>query len=196
MGADAPRGQELCDHYMAPPSQSTAALACLQELQAQCFRLGIPLRTRHREVAPNQFEVAPLYGSATTQVDQNLTVMQLVEEIAASYGLAALLQEKPFNTINGSGKHNNWSVGTQDGVNLLNAGQISKAAGSGDVFPVVIAAIVGAVDEHGDLLRCAIASPGNDFRLGACEAPPAIVSTYLGDDLTTSELLRLHNYML
>jgi len=185
MGADAPRGQELCDHYMAAPSQSTAALACLQELQAQCFRLGIPLRTRHREVAPNQFEVAPLYGSATTQVDQNLTVMQLVEEIAASYGLAALLQEKPFNTINGSGKHNNWSVSTHDGINLLNAGQISKAAGSGDVFPVVIAAIVGAVDEHGDLLRCAIASPGNDFRLGACEAPPAIVSTYLGDDLTT-----------
>merc|ERR1711865_1095779 len=92
--------------------------------------------------------------------------------------------EKPFNTINGSGKHNNWSVSTHDGINLLNAGQISKAAGSGDVFPVVIAAIVGAVDDHGDLLRCAIASPGNDFRLGACEAPPAIISTYLGTAMT------------
>eukprot|EP00629_Pelagomonadales_sp_RCC1024_P008252 CAMPEP_0119276054 /NCGR_PEP_ID=MMETSP1329-20130426/14769_1 /TAXON_ID=114041 /ORGANISM="Genus nov. species nov., Strain RCC1024" /LENGTH=701 /DNA_ID=CAMNT_0007276475 /DNA_START=32 /DNA_END=2137 /DNA_ORIENTATION=+ len=185
MGADAPRGQEMCDHYMGPPSHATAALACMQEIQAQCFRLGIPLRTRHREVAPNQYEFAPLFGTATTQIDQNLVVMQIIEETAAQYGLAALLQEKPFNNVNGSGKHNNWSIGTTDGVNILNIGQVTKASGSTDLFPVVMAAIVSAVDLHGDLLRMAIASPGNDFRLGACEAPPAIVSTYLGDDMTS-----------
>ena len=183
MGADAPRGQEMCDHYMASPSSATAALACMQEIQAQCFRLGIPLRTRHREVAPNQYEFAPLFGTATTQIDQNLVVMQIIEETAAQYGLAALLQEKPFNNINGSGKHNNWSIGTHDGVNLLNIGQITKAAGD-DAFPTIMAAIVSAIDKHGDLMRMAISSPGNDFRLGACEAPPAIVSTYLGDDMT------------
>ena len=109
--------------------------------------------------------------------------MQIIEETAAQYGLAALLQEKPFNNINGSGKHNNWSIGTHDGVNLLNIGQITKAAGD-DAFPTIMAAIVSAIDKHGDLMRMAISSPGNDFRLGACEAPPAIVSTYLGDDMT------------
>merc|ERR1712078_360832 len=129
---------------------ATAALACMQEIQAQCFRLGISLRTRHREVAPNQYEFAPLFGTATTQIDQNLVVMQIIEETAAQYGLAALLQEKPFNNINGSGKHNNWSIGTHDGVNLLNIGQITKAAGD-DAFPTIMA---------------------------------AIVSTYLGDDMT------------
>ncbi|KAJ8600195.1 hypothetical protein CTAYLR_001984 [Chrysophaeum taylorii] len=186
IGADAPRGQEMCDHYMAPLSFSTPALACIQEIQQQCYRLGIPLRTRHREVAPNQFEVAPLFGTATTQIDQNIVVMQIIEEVAAQYGLAALLQEKPFNNINGSGKHNNWSIGTKDtGVNLLNVKQIEQASGSSEIFPVVMAAIISAVDEHGDLMRMAIASPGNDFRLGACEAPPAIISTYLGEDMTT-----------
>jgi glutamine synthetase len=173
----------MCDHYMAAPSHATAALACMQEIQAQCFRLGIPLRTRHREVAPNQYEFAPLFGTATTQIDQNLVVMQIIEETAAQYGLAALQQEKPFNNINGSGKHNNWSIGTHDGVNLLNIGQITEAAGD-DAFPTIMAAIVSAIDKHGDLMRMSISSPGNDFRLGACEAPPAIVSTYLGDDMT------------
>ena len=109
------------------------------------------------------------------------------EETAAQYGLAALLQEKPFNNINGSGKHNNWSIGTHDGINLLNIGQITKAAGD-DAFPTIMAAIVSAIDKHGDLMRMAIASPGNDFRLGACEAPPAIVSTYLGETCLTSYL--------
>jgi glutamine synthetase len=185
MGADAPRGQEMCDHYMASPSSATAALACMQEIQAQCFRLGIPLVTRHREVAPNQYEFAPQFGTATTQIDQNVTLMQIIEEVAPQYGLAALLQEKPFNNVNGSGKHNNWSIGTSEGVNLLNVGQVTDKSGSPDVFPTIMAAIVGAVDDHGDLLRMAIASPGNDFRLGACEAPPAIVSTYLGEDMTS-----------
>lgn len=184
IGKDAPRGQELCDHYMAPLSTSTAALACMQEIQDECWRIGIPLKTRHREVAPNQFEFAPLYGTNTTQIDQNLMVMQIIEEVSVKHGLAALLQEKPFNGINGSGKHNNWSVATRDGVNLLDPDSLTKASGNSAAFPVVMAAIIAAVDQHGDLMRAAISSPGNDFRLGACEAPPAIVSSYLGEDMT------------
>lgn len=185
IGQDAPRGQEMCDHYMGPPSLTSPALACMQEIQEQCFKMGIPLRTRHREVAPNQYEFAPLFGFVTTQIDQNVTVMQIIEEVAPQYGLAALLQEKPFNNVNGSGKHNNWSIGTTDGVNILNVDQIAKESGSDDIFPVIMAALVSGIDKHGDLMRMAIASPGNDFRLGACEAPPAIVSTYLGPDMTS-----------
>lgn len=184
IGKNAPRGQEMCDHYMAPLSSATAALACMQEIQDECWRLGIPLKTRHREVAPNQFEFAPLFGSNTTQIDQNVMVMQIIEEVAAKHGLAALLQEKPFNGVNGSGKHNNWSIATRDGVNILDPHDLLAATKNEVAFPVVMAAIVAAVDEHGDLMRMAIANPGNDFRLGACEAPPAIVSTYLGDDIT------------
>eukprot|EP00617_Octactis_speculum_P017795 CAMPEP_0185753180 /NCGR_PEP_ID=MMETSP1174-20130828/11904_1 /TAXON_ID=35687 /ORGANISM="Dictyocha speculum, Strain CCMP1381" /LENGTH=694 /DNA_ID=CAMNT_0028430903 /DNA_START=80 /DNA_END=2164 /DNA_ORIENTATION=- len=185
MGKDAPRGQEMCDHYMGPLSFSTPAKEAMAEMQDVCYRMGIPLRTRHREVAPNQYEFAPLFGTVTTQVDQNVVVMQVIEEIAAQHGLAALLQEKPFNNVNGSGKHNNWSIGTKCGTNLLNVGQVAKNAGSDEIFPVVMAALVKAIDQHGDLMRLSIASPGNDFRLGACEGPPAIVSTYLGDDMTS-----------
>jgi len=111
-------------------------------------------------------------------------LMQLIDEIAAKHGLAALIQEKPFAGINGSGKHNNWSLGTPDGVNLFNPGQLAKKSGKDDIFPIVMAAMVQALDTHADLMRMAIASPGNDFRLGACEAPPSILSTYLGEDLT------------
>jgi glutamine synthetase len=185
IGKDAPRGQEMCDHYMGPLSAATPALGCMQEIQEECWKLGIPLKTRHREVAPNQFEFAPLFGTNTTQIDQNIMVMQIIEEVASKWGLAALLQEKPFNNVNGSGKHNNWSIGTSDGVNLLNPEQITKASGSDDAFALVMTAIVSAINDHGDLMRCSIAAPGNDFRLGACEAPPAIVSTYLGEDMTT-----------
>jgi glutamine synthetase len=184
IGRNAPRGQEMCDHYMAPLSSATAALGCMQEIQDECWRLGIPLKTRHREVAPNQFEFAPLYGNNTTQIDQNIMVMQIIEEVAAKHGLAALLQEKPFNDVNGSGKHNNWSIATRDGVNLLEPDELAAAAKNDTAFPVVMAAIISAVEEHGDLLRMSIASPGNDFRLGACEAPPAIVSSYLGESMT------------
>ena len=184
LGSDAPRGQEMCDHYMAAPSSATPALQCMQEVQRQCYEIGIPLRTRHREVAPNQYEFAPLFGPVTTQVDQNIIVMQILEETAAQYGMRALLQEKPFNNVNGSGKHNNWSIGTLDGVNIFNAKQVTEASGNADIFPLVMAAVVSGVDAHGDLMRAAIAAPGNDFRLGACEAPPAIMSTYLGDDMT------------
>lgn len=179
------RGQEMCDHYMAPLSSHTPALACMQEVQEECWRIGIPLKTRHREVAPNQFEFAPLFGLNTTQIDQNIIVMQIIEEVSARHGLAALLQEKPFQGINGSGKHNNWSLWTASGANLLNPSSINKASGNPLAFPVIMAAIISAVDEYGDLMRMAIACPGNDFRLGACEAPPAIVSTYLGESMTS-----------
>lgn len=111
-------------------------------------------------------------------------VMQIIEEVSVKYGLAALLHEKPFQGVNGSGKHNNWSIATDDGTNLLNVSQLAKNSGSSEIFPVIMSAIVSAVDKYGDLMRLSIASPGNDFRLGACEAPPAIVSTYLGDDIT------------
>mmetsp|Transcript_20871 Transcript_20871/g.53836 ORF Transcript_20871/g.53836 Transcript_20871/m.53836 type:complete len:696 (-) Transcript_20871:78-2165(-) len=185
IGRNAYRGQEMCDHYMAPFSLASPAIDAVKEMQEEALKMGIPLRTRHREVAPNQYEMAPLFGSATTQIDQNLWAMQIIEEVASNHGLTALLQEKPFNDINGSGKHNNWSIGTNCGTNLLNVGQVRKNSGSAEVFPVIMSAIISAVDKHGDLMRAAIASPGNDFRLGACEAPPAIISTYLGDDMTS-----------
>lgn len=178
------RGQEMSDHYMAPIAAGSPQLACMQEIQDKCFKIGIPLKTRHREVAPNQYEFAPLYGTVTTQIDQNLMVMQIIKETAGKHGLAALMQEKPFQGVNGSGKHNNWSLATDNGTNLLNVAQCAKNSGSTEIFPVLMAAIVKAIDVHGDLMRLSIATPGNDFRLGACEAPPSIISTYLGKDLT------------
>jgi len=183
MGRTPARGQELCDHYMAPLNQ--AALECMKEMQHEGFLMGIPLNTRHREVAPNQYEMAPYFGIASNQIDENLMVMQLIEEVAAKHGMVGLLHEKPFMGVNGSGKHNNFSLGTPDGINLFNGPQVTKMSGNPDLFPIIMAAVVRAVDMHGDLLRMAIASPGNDFRLGACEAPPAIISTYLGEALTS-----------
>ncbi|KAJ1410917.1 hypothetical protein B484DRAFT_402791 [Ochromonadaceae sp. CCMP2298] len=174
----------MCDHYMAPPSTTSPALAAMKEMQEQCFKMGIPLKARHREVAPNQYEFAPMFGTVQTQIDQNLMVMQIIEEVAVKHGLAALLHEKPFAGVNGSGKHNNWSIATDDGTNLLNVKQLEKNSGSSAIFPVVMAAIVKAINDNGDLMRMSIASPGNDFRLGACEAPPSIISTYLGEDTT------------
>lgn len=185
MGSQPPRDQEMCDHYMGALSTATPALACMKEIQDECYKMGIPLKTRHREVAPGQFEFAPEYGINTVQIDQNLTVMQVIEEVAAKHGLAALLQEKPFDGINGSGKHNNWSISTGNDVPLLLAGPINEATGNDMAFAVIMSAVVSAIDEHGDLMRMAISSPGNDFRLGAMEAPPAIMSTYLGEDMTS-----------
>jgi glutamine synthetase len=189
LGKAPPRGQEMSDHYMAPPNQ--VALECMAAIQQECYKLGIPLKTRHREVAPNQYEFAPYFGYVTSQIDQNLMVMQICEEVSARYGLACLFQEKPFAGINGSGKHNNWSVGTPEGLNLLNAEQTTTTTGSPDVFNAIVACIVSGVDKHGDLMRMSIASPGNDFRLGCMEAPPAVMSTYLGADLTS----HLEKYM-
>ena len=185
MGALPARGQEMSDHYMGPPSTSTPALEAMREIQDECFKLGIPLKTRHREVAPNQFEMSPLFGNCIVQIDQNLMVMQIVEEVAAKYGLAALIQEKPFAEVNGNGKHNNWSLSTLEGAQLLNPPQLLAKTGNDMVFPVVMAALVSGIDKHGDLMRMAISSPGNDFRLGAMEAPPAVMSMYLGEDMTS-----------
>jgi glutamine synthetase len=184
MGKIPPRDQEMSDHYMAPLSTATPALACMKEIQDECFKMGIPLKTRHREVAPNQFEFAPEYGINTIQIDQNLVVMQVIDEIAAKHGLAALLQEKPFEGINGSGKHNNWSISTGNDIPLFLPRPINKATDNDIAFPIIMAAVISALDEHGDLMRMSIASPGNDFRLGCMEAPPAIISTYLGEDMT------------
>lgn len=169
---------------MAPLSATSPVLACMQEIQDACYDIGIPLRTRHREVAPNQFEFAPAFGSATTQIDQNLMVMQMIDEISRKHGLAALFAEKPFAGVNGSGKHNNWSLFTSGGANLFNPQDLAKHSLPKSIFPVVMAAVIQAVSKHGDLMRMSIASPGNDFRLGACEAPPAIITAYLGDSLT------------
>jgi glutamine synthetase len=183
LGKVAPRGQEMCDHYMAPPNATSPPLGAMREIQRQAYLMGIPLITRHREVAPGQYEFAPYFGFVTTQIDQNLMLMQIMEEVAVTYGLACLIHEKPFQGVNGSGKHNNWSIGTDDGTNLMNVGQLAKRSGSPDIFPVIMAAVLSGVDEYGDLMRMAIASPGNDFRLGACEAPPAIMSVYLGEQM-------------
>ena len=117
----------MSDHYMAPISRATSAFETMKQIQAECYKIGIPLKTRHREVAPNQYEFAPMFGNVINQVDQNLMVMQIIEEVASENGMAALLNEKPFAGINGSGKHNNWSIGTSDGVNLLNPQQLNKA---------------------------------------------------------------------
>ena len=141
MGKEAARGQEMSDHYMAPISRATTAFDCMRQIQTECFKIGIPLKTRHREVAPNQYEFAPLFGNVISQNDQNLMVMQIIEEVASENGLAALLQEKPFAGINGSGKHNNWSLGTKDGINLLNPKQINAASKNPEIFPVVMAAL-------------------------------------------------------
>jgi glutamine synthetase len=175
----------MCDHYMSPPNATSPPLGAMREIQRQAYQMGIPLITRHREVAPGQYEFAPYFGCVTQQIDQNLMLMQIMEEVAVTYDLACLVHEKPFDGVNGSGKHNNWSIGTDDGTNLMNVGQLAKRSGSTDVFPVVMAAVLAGVDEYGDLLRMSIASPGNDFRLGACEAPPAIMSVYLGEQMTT-----------
>jgi glutamine synthetase len=148
------------------------------------FKMGCPFKTRHREVAPNQYECAPYFGLASTQIDENLVLMQLIDEIPQKHGLVGILHEKPFNHVNGSGKHNNFSLGTPEGVNLMNGPQLTAKSGNADIFPIVISAVVRAMFVHGDLFRMAIASPGNDFRLGACEAPPSIMSTYLGQQLT------------
>jgi len=178
------RGQELCDHYMAALSGSQPALACMKEVQEQCLALGIPLKTRHREVAPNQYEMAPYFGTACTQIDQNLVVMQILEETAAKYGLACLLQEKPFAGINGSGKHNNWSLSTTCGTQLMHPVQLNEKSKNPLCFPAVMAAVVAGVCKHGDMMRMSISAPGNDFRLGAMEAPPAVMSTFLGPSMT------------
>ncbi|MGN0557951.1 MAG: glutamine synthetase III [Acutalibacteraceae bacterium] len=177
-GAKAPKGQELEDHYFgAIKPRVTAFMADLDE---ELWKLGIFAKTKHNEVAPAQHELAPIFTTTNLATDQNQLTMEIMKKVAEKHGLVCLLHEKPFAGVNGSGKHNNWSISTNTGENLLNPG---KAPAENTQFLVFLAAIVKAVDEYQDLLRVSVASAGNDHRLGANEAPPAIISMFLGDDL-------------
>ncbi len=177
-GAPPYRGQELEDHYFG--SIRERILAYMMDLDRELWRLGILSKTRHNEVAPAQFEMAPLYEKSSIAADHNMIVMELMRKVALRHGLVCLLHEKPFAGINGNGKHNNWSMGTDEGENLLEPGTTPHANAQ---FLAFLVAIIAAVDKYAELLRIAIAGPGNDHRLGANEAPPAIISIFLGDQL-------------
>ncbi len=177
-GNPAPKGQQLEDHYYG--HLKTKISAYMQELDRELWMLGINSKTKHNEVAPSQHELAPIFATTNVAVDQNLIIMETMKTVAERHGLVALLHEKPYAGINGSGKHNNWSIGTDSGVNLLSPGKNPVA---NTRFLLFLAAVVKAVDEYQDLMRLSAAIPGNDHRLGADEAPPAIVSMFLGDEL-------------
>jgi glutamine synthetase len=177
-GAKPPRGQELEDHYFG--AIQDRVLACMMELERELYRLGVPVKTRHNEVAPGQFEVAPMYENANIAADHQQLLMLMLRKIARNYGLVALLHEKPFQGVNGSGKHLNWSFGTES-QNLLDPGEDPQANMQ---FLFFCVAVLRAVERHQDLIRAAVAHAGNDHRLGANEAPPAIISVFLGSALT------------
>lgn len=177
-GAKPPKGQEMEDHYFGTIKPRVKAF--MDDLDTELWKLGIYAKTEHNEVAPAQHELAPIYTDANTAADQNQLTMEIMKTIAIKHNLACLLHEKPFASVNGSGKHNNWSVTTNTGVNLFDPG---KTPAENLQFLLFLAAVIKGVDEYQDLLRVAIASPGNDHRLGGNEAPPAIVSMYLGDEL-------------
>jgi glutamine synthetase len=179
LGQHAAKGQQLEDHYFG--SIPDRALAFMRELEIESIQLGIPVKTRHNEVAPNQFELAPIYEEANLAVDHNSLIMDLMNKVAARHNLKVLFHEKPFDGINGSGKHNNWSLATDTGVNLLSPGKTPK---SNLMFLTYFINTIKAVHRYADLLRASIASASNDFRLGANEAPPAIVSVFIGQQLT------------
>ncbi|MCL2641746.1 MAG: hypothetical protein FWD53_12930, partial [Phycisphaerales bacterium] len=176
-GAPPPKHQQLEDHYFG--SIKNRVLNFMTEVEKELWRLGIPARTRHNEAAPAQFELAPMFEEANLAIDHNMLVMEVLRQVADRHGLVCLLHEKPFTGVNGSGKHNNWSISYGE-LNLLNPGHDPH---QNAIFLTVLAAIIQAVDRHGDLLRTAVAIAGNDHRLGANEAPPAIISIYLGDQL-------------
>ena len=178
-GAKPPKGQELEDHYFG--SIAPRVLAFMQEVETELWKLGVPVKTRHNEVAPSQYELAPIFERSTIAVDHNMLCMEVLKQVAQKHGFQCLLHEKPYAGINGSGKHNNWSVATDTGENLLEPG---KSPEQNMRFMVMLAAVMRAVDVHADLLRTTIAHAGNDHRLGANEAPPAILSIYLGEQLT------------
>ncbi|MBI1751004.1 MAG: glutamine synthetase III [Acidobacteria bacterium] len=177
-GAKPPKGQELEDHYFG--SIKERVLGFMQEVELECFKLGIPAKTRHNEVAPNQFELAPIYEAANLASDHNQLLMELLKSVGERHKLAILLHEKPFAGVNGSGKHVNWSLATDEGQNLLEPGQTPE---ENLQFLYFLSATLKAIHTHGGLLRAAIASAGNDHRLGANEAPPAIMSAFLGGQL-------------
>jgi glutamine synthetase len=177
-GAPSPKGQELEDQYFGPIREQI--LAFMMDLDRELWRVGIPAKTRHNEVSPAQFEIAPVFETTTTGSDHNMIVMNLMRRIGARHGLAALLHEKPFRGVNGSGKHNNWSMATNEGENLLEPGNNPHANAQ---FLAFLVAVIRAVNEHADILRASIADAGQDHRLGANEAPPAIMSIFLGEQL-------------
>ncbi len=178
-GAPAPKGQEMEDHYFGSLKPKVAAY--MHDLDVELWKLGIPAKTKHNEVAPAQHELAPIFDTANVAVDHNQLTMEIMKKVADKHGLVCLLHEKPFEGINGSGKHNNWSLITNDGVNLLNPG---STPAQNIQFLVFLMAVIKAVDEYADLMRVSATSTGNDHRLGGNEAPPAIVSIFLGDELT------------
>ncbi len=177
-GAKAPKGQELDDHYFG--AIKTRVAAYMKELDEELWKLGVLAKTKHNEVAPSQHELAPIFTTANIATDHNELTMEVMKKIAEKHGLVCLLHEKPFAGVNGSGKHNNWSLTTNTGENLLSPG---KEPENNTQFLLFLAAVVKAVHEYQDLLRITVASAGNDHRLGGHEAPPAIISMYLGDDL-------------
>ena len=178
-GAPAPKGQELSDHYFGRIKDKV--INFMSDVDVELWKLGIPSKTRHNEVAPNQFEVAPLFSRANLASDQNQIIMETIEKVALKHDMVALLHEKPFAGVNGSGKHNNWALGTDDGKNLFKPGKDSK---NNKQFLLFISAVIEAVDRYYPLLRAVTASATNDHRLGGHEAPPAIISVFLGDELT------------
>ena len=179
LGASAPKGQEMEDHYFGALKPRVAAY--MHDLDEELWKLGIPAKTKHNEVAPAQHELAPVFDTTNVAVDHNQLTMEIMKKVADKHNMVCLRHEKPFEGINGSGKHNNWSMSTDTGVNLLDPG---KTPAENTQFLVFLVAVIKAVDDYADLLRVSVASAGNDHRLGANEAPPAIVSIFLGDELT------------
>ena len=178
-GASAPKGQEMEDHYFG--SLKPKVSAYMHDLDVELWKLGIPAKTKHNEVAPAQHELAPVFDTANVAVDHNQLTMEIMKKVAEKHNMVCLLHEKPFEGINGSGKHNNWSLITNEGVNLLNPG---RTPAQNIQFLVFLMAVIKAVDDYADLMRISAASASNDHRLGGNEAPPAIVSIFLGDELT------------
>ncbi len=178
LGARSPKGQEMDDHYFG--SIRTRVAAYMRDLDKELWKLGINAKTRHNEVAPCQHELAPVFATTNIAVDHNQLTMELMKKVAERHGFACLLHEKPFAGVNGSGKHNNWSLSTDTGVNLLEPGDNPRDNAQ---FLIFLVAVIKAVDEYQDLMRCSVASAGNDHRLGGHEAPPAIVSMFLGTEL-------------
>ena len=178
-GAACPKGQELDDHYFGKINDRVQSF--MQDLNIELWKLGIQAKTEHNEVAPAQFEIAPVFSTTNIATDHNQLTMEIIQRVAKEHGMVALLHEKPFDYINGSGKHNNWSLSTDTGGNLLSPGDTPQEDAQ---FLLFLVSIIKAVDEHQDLLRLSVASAGNDHRLGANEAPPAIISIFLGDQLT------------
>ena len=180
LGAKPPKGQEMDDHYFGVIKPRV--LSFMKDLDKELWKLGVLAKTEHNEAAPAQHELAPIFTTTNIAADHNQLTMEMMKKIALKHGLVCLLHEKPFEGVNGSGKHNNWSLSTDTGINLLKAG---KTPSENPLFLLTLAAVIKAVDEHQDLLRISVASAGNDHRLGEDEAPPAIVSIYLGDELNS-----------